>query len=90
MVLDGVDLEIEAGSFVAVLGHNGSGKSTLAKHLNAILLPTGGKVYVMVAATPSSGVFSFSASSSFALLDGVGDGEADASGVGLGSGAFST
>ena len=46
VVLDGVDLEIEAGSFVAVLGHNGSGKSTLAKHLNAILLPTGGKVWV--------------------------------------------
>ena len=46
IVLDGVDLEIEAGSFVAVLGHNGSGKSTLAKHMNAILLPTGGKVYV--------------------------------------------
>ena len=46
IVLDGVDLEIQAGSFVAVLGHNGSGKSTLAKHLNAILLPTGGKVYV--------------------------------------------
>jgi energy-coupling factor transport system ATP-binding protein len=46
LVLDGVDLEIEAGSFVAVLGHNGSGKSTLAKHLNAILLPSGGKVYV--------------------------------------------
>ena len=45
-VLDGVDLSIEEGSFVAVLGHNGSGKSTLAKHLNAILLPTGGKVYV--------------------------------------------
>ena len=39
-------LDIEAGSFVAVLGHNGSGKSTLAKHLNAILLPSGGKVYV--------------------------------------------
>ena len=46
LVLDGVDLEIEAGSFVAVLGHNGSGKSTLAKHMNAILLPTGGKVWV--------------------------------------------
>ena len=45
-VLDGVDLEIEEGSFVAVLGHNGSGKSTLAKHMNAILLPTGGAVYV--------------------------------------------
>jgi len=46
MVLDGVDLQIEEGSFVAVLGHNGSGKSTLAKHLNAVLLPTGGKVWV--------------------------------------------
>ena len=46
LVLDGLDLEIEAGSFVAVLGHNGSGKSTLAKHFNAILLPSGGKVYV--------------------------------------------
>ena len=46
IILDGVDLKIETGSFVAVLGHNGSGKSTLAKHLNAILLPTGGKVYV--------------------------------------------
>ena len=45
-VLDGVDLTIEEGSFVAVLGHNGSGKSTLAKHMNAILLPTGGTVYV--------------------------------------------
>ena len=46
VVLDGVDLAIEEGSFVAVLGHNGSGKSTLAKHMNAILLPSGGKVYV--------------------------------------------
>ena len=46
LILDGVDLNIEAGSFVAILGHNGSGKSTLAKHMNAILLPTGGKVYV--------------------------------------------
>jgi energy-coupling factor transport system ATP-binding protein len=46
VVLDGVDLNVEAGSFVAVLGHNGCGKSTLAKHMNAILLPSGGKVYV--------------------------------------------
>ena len=44
--LCGIDLKIGAGSFVAVLGHNGSGKSTLAKHLNCILLPAGGKVYV--------------------------------------------
>lgn len=41
-----LDLHIEEGSFVAVLGHNGSGKSTLAKHLNGILLPTSGKVFV--------------------------------------------
>jgi energy-coupling factor transport system ATP-binding protein len=46
VVLDGIDLEIEKGTFVAVLGHNGSGKTTLAKHFNAILLPMGGKVYV--------------------------------------------
>ena len=46
VVLDGVDLEIEESSFVAVLGHNGCGKSTLAKHMNAILLPTGGFVWV--------------------------------------------
>ena len=44
--LDGVDLDIMPGSFVAVLGSNGSGKSTLAKHLNAILLPKEGKVLV--------------------------------------------
>ena len=46
LALKGVDLTIEQGSFVVVLGHNGSGKSTLAKHFNSILLPTGGKVYV--------------------------------------------
>ena len=45
-VFEGLDLTIEAGSFVAVLGHNGCGKSTLAKHFNAILLPTGGSVHV--------------------------------------------
>lgn len=45
-VLKDIDLKIEKGSFTAILGHNGSGKSTLAKHFNAILLPTGGKVYV--------------------------------------------
>ena len=44
--LCGIDLSIEPGSFVAVLGHNGSGKSTLAKHMNAILLPSSGKVLV--------------------------------------------
>ena len=44
--LDGIDLNIEEGSFVAVLGHNGSGKSTLAKHLNGILQPTEGTVLV--------------------------------------------
>ena len=44
--LCGIDLAIEEGSFVAVLGHNGSGKSTLAKHMNAILTPTSGKVLV--------------------------------------------
>ena len=44
--LQGVDLAIEKGSFVVVLGHNGSGKSTLAKTFNAVLLPSGGKVYV--------------------------------------------
>ncbi|MBQ6907569.1 MAG: energy-coupling factor transporter ATPase [Clostridia bacterium] len=45
-VLKGLDLHIEKGSFVAVLGHNGSGKSTLAKTFNGILLPSGGTVYV--------------------------------------------
>ena len=44
--LDGVSLDIERGSFVAVLGHNGSGKSTLAKHMNAILVPKTGRVLV--------------------------------------------
>lgn len=45
-ILDNINLNIEKGSFVAVLGRNGSGKSTLAKHLNAVLLPTKGKVFV--------------------------------------------
>ena len=45
-VLKDINIEIEKGSFAAVLGHNGSGKSTLAKHFNAILLPSGGKVYI--------------------------------------------
>lgn len=44
--LDEVDLDIQQGEFIAVLGHNGSGKSTLAKHLNAILAPSGGSLWV--------------------------------------------
>ena len=46
IAVDGVSLDIKAGDFVAILGHNGSGKSTLAKHINAILLPTEGSLYV--------------------------------------------
>lgn len=46
LALDGVTLAIERGSFTVILGHNGSGKSTLAKTFNAVLLPTGGRVYV--------------------------------------------
>ena len=44
--IDGVDIDVKEGQFVAVLGHNGSGKSTFAKHLNAILVPTDGTVWV--------------------------------------------
>lgn len=44
--IDGVDLDIEPGQFIAILGHNGSGKSTLAKQMNAILIPTEGTLYV--------------------------------------------
>lgn len=44
--VDNVSLDVEPGQFIAVLGHNGSGKSTLAKHINAILMPTEGTVYV--------------------------------------------
>ncbi len=46
MAVDGVELSIEPGQFIAILGHNGSGKSTLAKHMNAILVPTGGTMWV--------------------------------------------
>ena len=44
--VDNVNIDIKAGDFVAVLGHNGSGKSTFAKHLNALVMPTEGTVYV--------------------------------------------
>lgn len=44
--IDGVDIQVEPGEFVAILGHNGSGKSTLAKHMNALLVPTGGTMWV--------------------------------------------
>lgn len=46
LVLDHVNLTVAAGQYLAVLGHNGSGKSTLLKHFNAILLPSGGRVFV--------------------------------------------
>jgi len=46
LVLDHIDLTINQGEYVAILGHNGSGKSTLAKHCNGILLPSGGTMYV--------------------------------------------
>ena len=45
-VLDGINFQVKKGEFVAVLGHNGCGKSTLAKHLNGLLIPVGGNVYV--------------------------------------------
>lgn len=44
--VDQVTLQVQKGDFVAILGHNGSGKSTLAKHMNAILTPTGGTMWV--------------------------------------------
>lgn len=44
--LNGVDLDVNDGEFLVVLGHNGSGKSTIAKHMNALLLPSGGKIYI--------------------------------------------
>ncbi len=44
--VDGIELDIEPGSFIAILGHNGSGKSTLAKHINALLIPTEGTIWI--------------------------------------------
>ena len=44
--VDNVNIDIEPGQFIAILGHNGSGKSTLAKHINALLLPTEGAVKI--------------------------------------------
>jgi energy-coupling factor transport system ATP-binding protein len=46
VAIDGLDLEVTKGEFLVVLGHNGSGKSTFAKHINALLIPTEGEVYV--------------------------------------------
>ena len=46
VVLDGLNIDIKEGSFTAIIGHNGSGKSTFAKHINAILLPSGGSITV--------------------------------------------
>ena len=53
--LKDVNVAIEKGSFTVVLGHNGSGKSTLAKHMNAVLLPCGGNVYVAGTVTSADG-----------------------------------
>ena len=53
--VDNVNIDIKAGDFVAVLGHNGSGKSTFAKHLNALIMPTEGTVYVDGMDTKDSG-----------------------------------
>ena len=44
--LDHIDLDVQPGQFIAILGHNGSGKSTLAKHINALLAPTEGSLWV--------------------------------------------
>ena len=44
--IDEVNIDVEEGQFIAILGHNGSGKSTFAKHLNAILVPTEGSIWV--------------------------------------------
>jgi ABC-type cobalt transport system, ATPase component len=46
VAVNGVDLKVKKGEFLVILGHNGSGKSTLAKHMNALLLPTEGEVYI--------------------------------------------
>ena len=44
--VEDVDLDIQPGQFISILGHNGSGKSTLAKHMNALLIPTEGTIWV--------------------------------------------
>ena len=44
--IDEVDIDVKEGQFIAILGHNGSGKSTLAKHMNALLVPTDGTMWV--------------------------------------------
>ena len=51
--IDQVDLDVQEGQFVAILGHNGSGKSTLAKHINALLIPTEGTIWVWFSKIPT-------------------------------------
>ena len=56
VALKNVNIEIEKGEFVVVLGHNGSGKSTFAKHINALLQPTGGTLWVKGMNTQEEGL----------------------------------
>ena len=55
IAIDGIDLDVEKGSFIAVLGHNGSGKSTFAKQMNGLLLPSGGTIYIKNMKTSEEG-----------------------------------
>lgn len=59
--VDGVNLEVKPGDFIAILGHNGSGKSTLAKHINALLVPTSGTIGWMERSLRRKAIYGISA-----------------------------